>query len=48
MFENKVENHTEAALPPSNILYFRCTKMYVKDASNIDQLNNNGLRKFQK
>ena len=40
MFENKVENNTEAALPPSNILYFRCTKMYVKDASNIDQLNN--------
>ena len=33
MFENKVENHTEAALSPSNILYFRCTKMYVKDAS---------------
>ena len=27
MLGKKVENQCEAALPPSNVLYFRCTKM---------------------
>ena len=27
MLGKKVENQSEAALPPSNVLYFRCTKM---------------------